>query len=156
MASRSNAGAAAAGLVSRMGCRPVRGGSRKGGREALEELVEFARAGYVCALMADGPKGPPRVCKVGILSLARKSGVPIVPLVVSADRQWTLPNWDGTRFPKPFSRVVLIYGDPVVVAPDLSAEEIETLRLELEERMNRLQEEADGYFSSPPDFRSPL
>lgn len=53
----------------------------------------------------DGPSGPARVLKKGVLQLALKSGTPIVPLTITASRFIAWPSWDSKRFPLPFNRI---------------------------------------------------
>ncbi len=74
MASRSKDGEIIARWLERNGYVAVRGSTGKGGREALQEMVDYIGAGHRAALTIDGPKGPPRAAQLGILQLARKSG----------------------------------------------------------------------------------
>jgi lysophospholipid acyltransferase (LPLAT)-like uncharacterized protein len=56
----------------------------------------------------------------------------------SASRYLSIRSWDRTAFPKPFSRVEVIYGAPLEVPPDLDSEGIEEYRLRLEDRLNEM------------------
>jgi hypothetical protein len=50
------------------------------------------------------------------VDVARRSGVAIVPLVAAADREWILSrSWDQFKIPKPFARIAVRYGDPIIV-----------------------------------------
>src|SRR5512134_553679 len=49
------------------GHRHVRGSSSRGGAEAIHELVQRVRMGRTAAIVADGPRGPSRVAKNGVL-----------------------------------------------------------------------------------------
>jgi lysophospholipid acyltransferase (LPLAT)-like uncharacterized protein len=113
MASRSSDGALAAGIVEQLGITAARGSSSRGGREALTEMEDMVRSGVpFAALTVDGPRGPWREVKPGVLALARRLSVPLIPITFSCRRTWVLRSWDRMVLPKPFSRVVVGYGDP--------------------------------------------
>ena len=95
----------------------------------------------------DAPRGPAHVSKIGIVIASRMAGVPIVPVMWSADRFWRLNSWDRTIIPKPFSRIVFMYGGELIQVPrKASREECEAYRQMLDDTLNRLMERADRYF----------
>ncbi len=113
MASRSADGAVAAGALAALGLRSARGSSSLRGREALQEVEEILRTSAPFAgLTIDGPRGPWRQAKPGALVLARRAGVPLVPATFSCRRPKVLRSWDRMVLPRPFSKVVVEYGDP--------------------------------------------
>ncbi len=111
--------------------RIVLGSTGHDGRQAAEELVGLLRAGYSTVVLPDGPAGPRRVLKRGVLHLAADSGVPIVPLRLEASRSITLPTWDRKEFPAPFSTIRLHIGRPIAVAVAELDHAAELLVLEL-------------------------
>ncbi len=113
MASRSSDGAIAAGIVEQLGLIAARGSSSKGGREALSEMEDRIRGGVPFgALTVDGPRGPWRQVKPGVIALARRLEVPLIPITFSCRHTWVLRSWDRMVLPKPFSRVVVDHGEP--------------------------------------------
>ncbi len=113
MASRSNDGALAAGIVHAIGMTATRGSGSRGGREALDEMADMVRAGYpFAALTVDGPRGPWRRVKAGTVVLARRLGVPIFGVTFSTNRPRVLRSWDRMVLPTPLSRVVVAYAGP--------------------------------------------
>jgi lysophospholipid acyltransferase (LPLAT)-like uncharacterized protein len=82
------------------------------------------------------------VAQPGAVWLARATGNPVLPFHLEASSSWTLPSWDRTQIPKPFSTVALVIGEPIDVPPGSSQEQLEEARLELERRLARLEEEA--------------
>lgn len=129
-------------VLARHGCETVRGSRHKGGLAALKKMVASMRRGLNGAIVADGSQGPARVAQGGAVLLASKTGAPILPMVVAADRCWTFGSWDRTMLPKPFAKLDVWYGEPLAVPPCLSAQRLEELRLELGKRLNALYEEA--------------
>lgn len=90
------------------------------------------------AVTPDGPKGPARVFKPGVLVLARLTGAPVIPVGVGAHRAWTLDSWDGFLVPKPFGRMDVRYGEPYLVPRDVSDKELAGHARRLEEILNEL------------------
>jgi lysophospholipid acyltransferase (LPLAT)-like uncharacterized protein len=123
MASRSKDGEIIARWLLRNGYIPARGSTGKGGRAGLQDMIEHVRAGHPAALTIDGPKGPPRIAQIGIIQLARKTGSWILPYSSASSRPWFLNSWDRYLAPKPFSRCVVVYGEPFQVLPDMPVRE---------------------------------
>lgn len=126
--SRSRDGEPVAFLCRRLGHVAVRGSSKKrgvdkGGREAKDEMIECLAAGSPGAITVDGPSGPVHQVKPGIIEMARRAAVPIVPYVPIPAKCWTFNSWDRFRVPKPFSRIDVYYGAPYAIAPATTFEE---------------------------------
>ena len=106
-------------VMHHLGVRSVAGSSTRGGRAAVGELVECIRAGSHISITPDGPKGPRYQAKTGAVRIASRTGAPILPMAIGADRKWRFGSWDEMFLPKPFCRGVRFYGRPVHVPPDL-------------------------------------
>lgn len=130
-------------VIKWMGFGVVRGSTTRGGMRAAKAMVDKARQGFPLGITPDGPRGPRFVVQPGSIFLSQKTGLPIIPVVVGLSRYWELPSWDRFRVPKPFSRALLMYGDPIHVPPNLTEEEMEHYRLLLENTMKQLAEKAD-------------
>jgi lysophospholipid acyltransferase (LPLAT)-like uncharacterized protein len=98
-------------LLRLMGLRRLLlGSSGEEGKQAVNELALLVKNGWSTTISPDGPAGPARVLKKGVLHLAVKSGALIVPLTISATRFVPWPSWDSKRFPLPFGRIrVTVY-----------------------------------------------
>lgn len=117
---------------------PLRGSSNRGGVRALKGMLKELKNGKNCGIVADGSQGPARKVQPGCILLASKSGKPIFPMTWGATKYLSFKSWDKTTVPLPFSKVVLHYGEPLYVPADLSSEQVEKYRLELEQRLNRI------------------
>lgn len=127
-----------------LGYTVVRGSSTRGGEVAFRELLTLLHDGHCVALTTDGPRGPRHVVKPGIIHLAARAGVPVIPLAIGHSSCWTLKSWDRFRIPKPFSRGYALWGEPVWTPPmSPSRAELETARLAVETQLERLEAEAD-------------
>jgi len=145
MFSQSEDGEYLARFAQKCGMIPVRGSTSRGGGQALRQMVQFMRQerGH-CSTVLDGPQGPRFEAKKGLLLLAKLTGAPLMPIMWSADRTITLEKtWDRTMIPRPFSTVVIGYGEPLTIPRDCSEDELEGYRLELETRLNALMREVD-------------
>ena len=143
--SRSKDGEIVARVLQRYGAETARGSSTRGGEVALREVLRDVRAGKNIAVTPDGPKGPRRVVKEGVVYIAQVSGLPIVPFYFTARRKKRLRSWDQQIFPMPFSKAIYVYGQPIAVPRDGNVEE---WRSRIERAMNDLAEEAERDFDA--------
>ena len=74
-------------IVARFGLDAVRGSSTRGGAEAFRQLIRLGRSGGNLVLTPDGPKGPRQVAKVGVVQLARATGLPIIPMAFGCSKK---------------------------------------------------------------------
>lgn len=130
LCSRSKDGEIVAYLAHRIGLVAVRGSSSRGGKEARDEMIERLRTGTSAAVTIDGPRGPRRKAKPGIVDVARKSGASIVPITCIAEHEWMLSKtWDKTKIPKPFSKLLVHYGEPRFVSVDCEGDDFDQVCL---------------------------
>ncbi len=119
------------------GIRPVRGSTSRGGTEAVREILSLPDLHL--AMTPDGPRGPRREMKEGIIYISSRSGRPVVPCTLQADRFWSIPgSWTDMIIPKPFSKVLLIAGTPMVIPEDCAREELSRWANFLQSEMSRL------------------
>jgi lysophospholipid acyltransferase (LPLAT)-like uncharacterized protein len=111
-------------------------------------MIRALRRGGVGAITPDGPRGPRHVFKAGLLAIAQKSRAAILPMTFASTRAWRFKSWDLFTLPKPFSKTVALYGEPISVPEAMNEAEFEAKRLEVEQRMLNLEAEAEALF--PP------
>jgi len=145
MASRSRDGELMKEVLQRLGYFVVRGSSTRGGAGGLKGLIDAVEGGVKEAAVAvDGPRGPIYEVKPGIIKLAQTTGAVIVPGACAARSKFVFKNaWNRCYLPYPFSRAVILCGDPIKVAPESSPEELEAFRLNLEMQLRTLKVEAE-------------
>ncbi len=150
IASASEDGELAAQAAKRFGWITARGSSSRGGGRAFREMEALVKKGYKGGLVADAPRGPRFVSKSGIIYLAKRTGLPIIPVIWSSDRCWKLNSWDRTIIPRPFARIVALYGDRLIfVPPDASHQDCELYRRRLDRVLNRITYQVDHFFKTP-------
>ncbi|MCC9605180.1 lysophospholipid acyltransferase family protein [Blastopirellula sp. JC732] len=125
-----------------MGVTPIRGSNRtrgqaKGGREALEGLIEHVAGGKPAYLAVDGPRGPRNRVHKGVAALSQKTGAAVINLVAVPQRRWILAKtWDRLQIPKPFCRVDGYFAEPVY---PIVGESLEEYRRRIEASLNALE-----------------
>ena len=95
--------------------RLLLGSSGEEGKKALDQLASLVKNGWSTTISPDGPAGPPRVLKKGVLHLALQSGAPIVPVTICPARFISWPSWDSKKLPLPFNRIKVVLHDPIFV-----------------------------------------
>ena len=141
LVSQSRDGEVLSRILRRFGLPTIRGSSSRGGRRSLSELVRLVRAGASAAFAPDGPRGPRHRAQSGVIALARLTEIPIIPVAVGARWKIEFQSWDRFLLPLPGSRVIVAYGEPVVVPSDADTELMEQKRQELEGKLLKLTEE---------------
>ena len=121
--------------------RAVRDARAKGGAEGLRAMLKALKAGETVAFSADVPKVSRRA-DAGILTLARFSGRPIVPVAVVTSRHLRFNSWDRACLGLPFGRGAVVFGEPILVPREVEPDAFEALRLRLEAEMNRVHDRA--------------
>jgi hypothetical protein len=143
--SRSRDGDRIVAVLDRLGYGPSpRGSSSRGGPAALAGAIRAAHEGRTIGVLCDGPRGPARRCKPGVLAIARATGLPLHPVGVAARPALRFPSWDRTVLPLPFARVRFAGGAPIGVPADATREQLEALREQLERELDRLQAVAEA------------
>ena len=159
LVSPSRDGNIGARLFDFLGVRCIRGSSSVSGAKSLRDIyLAITKDGLSIASAPDGPQGPPRVFKQGWVNLSRLTGAAMLPLAYAADRAWILKTWDHLVIPKPFARIVLVVGEPVVADKSLNEGEMQTLQDRMEDELNRLSRNAREMLGSavcPGGHQSP-
>ena len=129
------------------GVIPVRGsggkgrGTGRGGREALDALIEHVKKGFPAYLAVDGPRGPRGHVHKGVAVMARQCDAAVLLMAAVPTRRWILKrSWDRLQIPKPFSRIDGYFAAPIVPGSDETAEQ---LRQRIEAELNRLELQYD-------------
>ena len=131
------------------GGRARRKASRKGGAVGFLRMKSELEKGGTVAQTADVPRGEPRRCGLGIVTLALHSGRPIVPVTVATRWYIDIKNWEGTRVPLPFGRGGLAVGEPIYVRDNGAGADLEKARADVEAALNRAQKKADELAGLP-------
>jgi lysophospholipid acyltransferase (LPLAT)-like uncharacterized protein len=149
MTSRSFDGEYIARFIQRFGYGAARGSSTRGATGAVVEMVRLMRDGCPTAFTIDGPRGPVHVAKMGAALLAKKTGHPILPFTITAEKVWKAEkSWDGFQVPRPFTRALVGIAPPIFVSPDAGEEELKAKRDELQNALDELVQRGEDWRSA--------
>lgn len=124
------------------GVAAIRGSSSRGASEGVRAMIRALRSGLDLGITPDGPKGPRGEIKEGVMYLAQKLGVPILPITNAQSNRIVLKrSWDQFQIPLPFGRSVVVYGEPIEVGPD---DDLASRSAELKRSLDAITSEAEA------------
>jgi lysophospholipid acyltransferase (LPLAT)-like uncharacterized protein len=127
----------------------------KGGAAALRAMLRALKKGQSVGITPDGPRGPRMRAGDGIVTVARLSAAPILPVACATSRRHLLPSWDRFAIGFPFGRGAIVWGEPIYVDRRAGDTEIEAARQRVEFALNRLSDEAHALVGHPPMMPAP-
>lgn len=134
-------------IVQLYGAKTAKGSSSRGGVEALKGLIRLSKEGYNPAIAVDGPRGPYKTIKPGVFQLSRLSKARIYPAAVTFSKAWYFPkSWDKTYLPKPFSKVLIHWGEPMEAVEKSADPKSEELARKLTKQFEHSEKQADQYY----------
>ncbi len=137
-------------VIQRFGYGAARGSSTRGSHGATVEALRALKGGRDVGITIDGPRGPRYVAKKGAAFLARKSGSPVVPFCISAEKKWVVQSWDHFMIPKPFSRAIALIGRPIYLNADASEEEVQITENLIQQSLDELRVRSDSWWANRP------
>ena len=97
----------------------------------IEHILQYGFGAHIL----DGPTGPIGKVKPGIIKMAVETQAKVVPFYTFADKAWFFNSWDRFMLPKPFARVTLFFGPPMVFDGEGNPDDFESMRLHIEQQM---------------------
>lgn len=98
----------------------ARGSSTRGGVGAIRKMLRDASQAHGLVITPDGPQGPAHSVAPGLFFVAAVTKRPMVTISFAAEKQWRITkSWDKMIFPKPFTKVAIVYGKPFEVPRDI-------------------------------------
>ena len=149
MVSSSKEGIMTAKILKMFGLDSALGSSTRGGKEAMKQMLSaHSNEGFAMTITPDGPLGPNEVVKMGVIALAKETGLPIVSISYYAKRVIRANSWDRFVIVLPFNTIACIgCSERIYVPADADAEEMERCRIRLENEMKRLNKFVEDYIA---------
>lgn len=114
-----------------------------GRARSVPAFIRFIQQGHDGIIAMDGPFGPARIGKPGIIHIAGRSNAVIVPIGAYFSRAIPVRRrWDNYQIPLPWCRLHLVLGDPIEIPADFRGR-IGELLARLSEETNRATEQAE-------------
>ena len=121
------------------------GGTRAEAASMSRTMAQVGRSGWSLFVSCDGPFGPHRVVKPGVLIVARESGIPVLPWAISIRPAFRLTGrWDRHIVPTPFCRLRVHEGEMLRVE---ERQRIKPLLSTLQAELDRVAVLADARMS---------
>lgn len=130
-------------VLDSFGYEIIRGSTSFGAPRAMREMLQTLRRGTAVTITPDGPRGPRHSITPGVAWIASETGMAVVPVGLVCDRAWHLRSWDHFTIPKPRARVIVVYGEPVRVAPGADEETLARVTDTIRTRM--IDAELEGF-----------
>ncbi|MDH3195233.1 MAG: lysophospholipid acyltransferase family protein [Hyphomicrobiales bacterium] len=135
-----------------MGLKVIRGSTarerhrtiEKGGARGMREMIAALKQGLSVAQTADISLTESRRCGLGIITMAKLSGRPIVPVASVTRWHIAIKSWDRTSVPLPFGRGGCVVAAPIYVPADAGEAELESARQRVESVLNAAQDRAEA------------
>lgn len=143
LVSTSRDGEYIARVIRGLGFDTSRGSSTRGGIRALRDLIQADSDRLDLGITPDGPRGPREKVQPGVIYLAKRLGLPVIPIGVSVRPGLRLKSWDRFMIPLPFARCTVVYGEPVLLDDCVTKEAIDRAGADLESRLGEVTREAD-------------
>ena len=101
-------------VAEKWGWSMIRGSSKEKGSIAYKGMIKSLKIpGSILFITPDGPTGPRRIPKPGIIRAAQATNAVIIPTSVFSTKNWGFTNWDTFYLEKPFGRIFIEYGNPI-------------------------------------------
>ncbi len=130
------------------GFQIYRGSSGRGGVQVIREILADANMNGM-VITPDGPRGPRREVAAGAIYLASRLGFPIVLVGGGLDRPMrNRYSWDKFAIPRWHSRARMIFSPKITLPPKLKREELEAVRLSMQQSLHNLTDAAEAWAAS--------
>tara|TARA_Y100001980_G_C14413630_1_gene206547 strand:- start:144 stop:773 length:630 start_codon:yes stop_codon:yes gene_type:complete len=130
-------------ICEKLGWKMIRGSSSKGGYKAYKGILDKLNSNNKIYITPDGPKGPIHIIKNGIIEASIKKEALILPISGISSKKWKIKNWDLFLVPKPFGRILNIYGDIIDTKKINNSEQ---LKIKITKELNRIEEKTNEWF----------
>lgn len=103
------------------GWKMIRGSSKEDGSKAYKEILKtLSKPSNILFITPDGPTGPAKQPKPGIIRAAQATQAAIIPTSVISTRHWGFTNWDTFYLEKPFGKIFINYSDPIFIDKNIN------------------------------------
>jgi len=110
----------------------VRGSSSKGGKDAVDKLIDLVKSGKNAVITPDGPRGPAGQIKNGPLIISNKCNIPIIPVnIIYKNKKTLMKSWDKFEIPMPFSKCIITFGNKFNYGEYLYDDDLEDFKSKL-------------------------
>ncbi len=118
----------------------------------FRKIFKILKGNNAFCVTPDGPRGPRFRVGGEVVAIAKLTSVPIIPTAYSITRFKVFKSWDRFIFPFPFSKITFLFGEPIMIPQNANEEEIEKIKLKVEDAINFVCQEADRLVATKPNL----
>ena len=130
-------------ICEKLGWKMIRGSSSKGGYKAYKGILNKLSSNSKIYITPDGPKGPIHIMKDGIVEASIKKEALILPISGISSKNWKIKNWDLFLIPKPFGKILNIYGD---IIDTKTIKNSQDLKIKITQELNKIEKKTNDWF----------
>tara|TARA_A100001011_G_scaffold79600_1_gene82411 strand:- start:35468 stop:36097 length:630 start_codon:yes stop_codon:yes gene_type:complete len=130
-------------ICEKLGWKMIRGSSSKGGYKAYKGILNKLSSNSKIYITPDGPKGPIHIIKDGIVEASIKKEALILPISGISSKNWKIKNWDLFLIPKPFGKILNIYGD---IIDTKTIKNSQDLKIKITQELNKIEKKTNDWF----------
>jgi hypothetical protein len=112
--SASKDGDRATAVAQRWNHDTIRGSSSKNQVSVVRQCGRVLRENRAVVIIPDGPHGPREQVKPGAAIIALMAHAPVYPVFALPQKSWRLKSWDRFMIPKPFTKITVRIGNPLL------------------------------------------
>jgi len=134
------------GLISILGSSKDKRGSHKGiDYSSLKRIINGLKNGISLGITPDGPRGPNQEINGEIVNIAKLTGATLIAVSYSCSKFIIIKkSWDNFKIPLPFSKLCFVVSpNKYFIEKNISDLDLENLKLEIRDDLNRTQNLAD-------------
>ena len=111
--------------------------SKKNKSISLKSIFKLLNDNNYIGITPDGPRGPKEIVSEGIIKIAKKSKVPIIPIGFWSSKNFKLKSWDSFLITLPFSKCSFVWNKPLEIPYNIQENQIQHYQKLLQEKINQ-------------------
>ena len=109
---------------------------------SLRPVFKILNSNEYIGITPDGPRGPKEKISEGVIKIANKTKIPIIPIGFWSSKNFSLKSWDSFLITYPFSKCSFVWGKPIKIEGINNKEQIKKYQMILEQQINLCIKEA--------------
>ena len=118
--------------------------SKKNKSISLKTIFKLLNDNNYIGITPDGPRGPKEIVSEGIIKIAKKTKIPIIPIGFWSSKNFKLKSWDSFLITLPFSKCSFVWNKPLEIPYNIQENQIQHYQKLLQEKINQSVKKAQN------------
>ena len=118
--------------------------SEKNKSASLRSIFKLLNDNNYIGITPDGPRGPKEIVSEGIIKIAKKTKIPIIPIGFWSSKNFKLKSWDSFLITLPFSKCSFVWNKPLEIPYNIQENQIQHYQKLLQEKINQSVKKAQN------------